>query len=109
MANVIAPDIAAALLVEELRQFGVEIEDSARRRSEYSYDASDYRVQPAAVAFPRNVADIREVLRISAAHGLVVTMRGGGTSMVAGGLWNPHPAAVWPATSDSKQNTSTCR
>lgn len=81
MANVAALDADIALLVQELRQRRVEIDDSARRRSEYSYDASNYRVRPAAVAFPRSVTEVREILRLSAANGLAVTVRGGGTSM----------------------------
>ena len=76
--------------LSELRDKGIEADDSPRRLSEYSYDASNYRVRPIAVAFPRSVADVRKILRISAASGVPITARGGGTSMagnaVGGGL-----------------------
>lgn len=68
-------------LLARLKDHGIETDDSPRRRSEYSYDASNYRVRPAAVAFPRNVGDIRTVLRACSATGIPTTARGGGTSM----------------------------
>lgn len=68
-------------LLRELRQASIEVDQSVRRRSEYSYDASNYRVRPAAVAFPRSIDDIREILRACSAFGLPITARGGGTSM----------------------------
>ncbi|MEZ2388158.1 FAD-binding and (Fe-S)-binding domain-containing protein [bacterium RCC_150] len=86
-------DVGAAEIshvLRELRERGIEIDDSARRRSEYSYDASNYRVRPEAVAFPKTVGDIRDILRSCAAAGIPVTTRGGGTSMagnaVGGGV-----------------------
>ena len=48
---------------------------------EYSYDASNYRVRPGAVVFPRTVEDCREVLRVCREAKMPVTFRGGGTSM----------------------------
>ena len=72
---------AVGLVIRELEQRHIEIDDSSRRRSEYSYDASNYRIRPAAVAFPRTASHVREVLLVCAAHGLAVTVRGGGTSM----------------------------
>lgn len=68
-------------LLARLRDHGIEVDDSPRRRSEYSYDASNYRVRPAAVAFPKNVDDVRTVLRACSATGVPATARGGGTSM----------------------------
>lgn len=70
-----------ALILRQIREQGIEIDDSARRRSEYSYDASNYRVRPQAVAFPKTVGDIRDILRSCAAAGISATTRGGGTSM----------------------------
>ena len=35
-----------------------EVDSSARVRAEYSTDASNYRVPPAVVAFPRHVDDL---------------------------------------------------
>lgn len=68
-------------LIRELRERGIDVEDSSRRRWEYSYDASNYRVRPAAVAFPGTVEEVREIVRLCARHGVPVTTRGGGTSM----------------------------
>ena len=70
-----------ASLVTDLRAQGIEVDASDRRRSEYSYDASNYRVRPAAVAFPTSVGEVRAILRACAASGIPVTTRGGGTSM----------------------------
>lgn len=80
----------AARLLEHLRECGIEVDDSARRRTEYSYDASNYRVRPTAVAFPSNTEQVRRILRGCTEFGVSVTTRGGGTSMagnaVGGGL-----------------------
>ncbi len=68
-------------LVEKLRSHGIEVDSSSRRLMEYSYDASNYRVRPGAVVFPRTVEDCREVLRVCREAEIPVTFRGGGTSM----------------------------
>jgi FAD/FMN-containing dehydrogenase/Fe-S oxidoreductase len=73
-------------LLNELRHRGIEVDDSPRRLSEYSYDASNYRVRPAAVAFPQNVDDVRTVLRACTAAGVPTTARGGGTSMAGNAI-----------------------
>ncbi|MCZ2402201.1 FAD-binding oxidoreductase [Paenarthrobacter sp. Z7-10] len=64
-----------------LRQQGLEVDVSTRRLSEYSYDASNYRLQPAAVAFPRTVDDVVTAVRFCAANHIPLISRGGGTSM----------------------------
>ncbi|CAM2894419.1 FAD-binding and (Fe-S)-binding domain-containing protein [Skermania piniformis] len=58
-----------------------ELDDSSRRRAEYATDASNYRVPPTAVVFPRSADDVAETLAFAAEHGSSVTARGGGTSM----------------------------
>ena len=73
--------VDATQLVADLRAEGIEVDHSARRLSEYSYDASNYRIRPQAVLFPRTVDEIRTALRAAKAHGVPVTTRGGGTSM----------------------------
>ncbi|MEC3914226.1 FAD-binding and (Fe-S)-binding domain-containing protein [Nocardia sp. CDC160] len=65
-----------------------EIETDPRRRAEYSSDASNYRVLPRAVVFPRDAADVSATLDIARTHGLAVTARGAGTS-VAGNAIGP--------------------
>ena len=64
-----------------LHEQGIEVDTSSRRRSEYSYDASNYRVPPAGVVFPRTAGEVAAVLRFCAGAGITVTSRGGGTSM----------------------------
>jgi FAD/FMN-containing dehydrogenase/Fe-S oxidoreductase len=68
-------------LAAALRSAGVsEVDDSARRRAEYSSDASNYRVLPSVVAFPRHVEEAAAALRVATQSGVPVTSRGGGTS-----------------------------
>ncbi|MBF6356704.1 FAD-binding oxidoreductase [Nocardia higoensis] len=65
-----------------------EVDTSPRRRAEYSSDASNYRVPPAAVVFPRGDEDIAATLAFARENGLSVTARGAGTS-VAGNAVGP--------------------
>ncbi|MEU1547647.1 FAD-binding and (Fe-S)-binding domain-containing protein [Nocardia sp. NPDC005745] len=65
-----------------------EVDTSERRRAEYSSDASNYRVLPAAVVFPRTDEDVAITLEFARDHGLPVTARGAGTS-VAGNAIGP--------------------
>lgn len=64
-----------------LRAAGIDVDTAPRRLSEYSYDASNYRVRPSAVVFPRTADDVAAVMRYASAHRVAVTPRGGGTSM----------------------------
>ncbi len=54
---------------------------SSRRRAEYSSDASNYRVIPTAVGFPRSVTEVLAAFAVCREHGVPLTMRGGGTSV----------------------------
>lgn len=65
-----------------------EADASARRRAEYSSDASNYRVPPAVVVFPRDDADVAAALGFARDNGLPLTARGAGTS-VAGNAVGP--------------------
>jgi len=56
------------------------VDDSPRRRAEYSSDASNYRVVPAVVAFPRSEDDVAGIVALCASEGVAITARGGGTS-----------------------------
>ncbi|GAB2478567.1 FAD-binding and (Fe-S)-binding domain-containing protein [Jatrophihabitans fulvus] len=69
-------DLTAALLRAGLS----EVETGNRRRAEYATDASNYRVPPAAVAYPREVAEVEAAVAAAVSVGVPVTMRGGGTS-----------------------------
>ena len=76
------PAVAAAEVVRELRAvMGGPVEDSTRRRAEYSTDASNYRVVPAAVAFPRDVDDVLAAAEVCRRTQTPLTLRGGGTSV----------------------------
>lgn len=73
-------------LVRDLTTDGVEVDISSRRLSEYSYDASNYKVRPMAVAFPRSSHDVAAVIRACRRHGIPLTSRGGGTSMAGNAI-----------------------
>ncbi len=72
----------SAELVSRLRRAGVaEVDDSARRRAEYSSDASNYRVVPQAIAFPRTVDEVAAALDVCRNLSVPITSRGAGTSI----------------------------
>jgi len=70
-------DLAAALRAAGL----TGVDDSARRRAEYSSDASNYRVVPRVVVFPRHADEAAAALDVARRAGVPVTSRGGGTSI----------------------------
>ena len=76
-------------LAQALRRAGVaEVDEAPRRRAEYSSDASNYRVIPALVAFPRSVDEVAAVIATCRDAGAALTCRGAGTS-VAGNAIGP--------------------
>lgn len=86
-----------------------QVDDSPRRRAEYSSDASNYRVVPEAVVFPRNGDDVAGVVSSCAAEGVPVTARGGGTSCAGNAVgpgvvldFSRHLAAVLEVDPDSR-------
>ncbi len=80
---------AAADLRARLASEGVaDVDDSPRRRAEYSSDASLYRVPPVAVVFPRDAGDVEATLAVCREHGIPITARGSGTS-IAGNAVGP--------------------
>jgi FAD/FMN-containing dehydrogenase/Fe-S oxidoreductase len=73
----VTPDVLAS----ELRRTGVsDVDSSTLRRAEYSTDASNYRVVPAAVVFPRNADEVAVALQVAREAGVPFTSRGAGTS-----------------------------
>ncbi|GAA4418652.1 FAD-binding and (Fe-S)-binding domain-containing protein [Georgenia halophila] len=69
-------------VVEELRAaVDGEVDDSDRRRAEYSADASNYRVVPQVVVSPRDADDALAALDVARRSGVPITARGGGTSV----------------------------
>jgi FAD/FMN-containing dehydrogenase/Fe-S oxidoreductase len=73
-------------LTDLLGSCSLEIDTTTRRLAEYSYDASNYRVVPAGVAFPRTPDEVSEVVVRCRASGVGVTARGGGTSMAGNAI-----------------------
>ncbi len=77
----------ATELAEALRRAGVpEVDTVGRRRAEYSSDASNYRVVPLAVAFPRHADEIAAALTVCRELGVPLAPRGGGTSIAGNAL-----------------------
>ncbi|WP_329225788.1 hypothetical protein [Streptomyces canus] len=52
---------------------GLRVETGPGPTGQYAYDASDYRVPPRAVAFPRSAQDVVAVLRAGRETGVPVT------------------------------------
>ena len=76
-----------AELAAELRRAGVpEVDTVARRRAEYSSDASNYRVVPRVVVFPRHADEIEAALSVCVRLGVPIVPRGGGTSIAGNAL-----------------------
>ena len=76
----------AESLVRALTAAGLDPEADPRRIAEYSYDASNYRVVPAAVLFPRSESEIAAALAVCHRLGVPATARGGGTSMAGNAI-----------------------
>jgi FAD/FMN-containing dehydrogenase/Fe-S oxidoreductase len=77
-------ELAARLRAE----LGSAADVSPRRRAEYSSDASNYRVVPQAVVFPRSVDDVLAAAAVCRELATPLTVRGGGTS-IAGNSVGP--------------------
>ncbi|OBF13688.1 FAD-binding and (Fe-S)-binding domain-containing protein [Mycobacterium sp. ACS4331] len=60
---------------------GLDIDVSPLARAQFSYDASNYRLTPEAVAHPRDVDDVVAVVREAHRLRIPITTRGSGTSM----------------------------
>ncbi|VEG52686.1 FAD linked oxidase domain-containing protein [Mycolicibacterium aurum] len=72
--------------IDLLAASGVEIDTSGRRLAEYSYDASNYRVAPLAVAFPRDSREVSRLMATCHRAGVPIIARGGGTSMAGNAI-----------------------
>lgn len=62
------------------------VDTSARRVAEYAVDASNYRVVPQVVVFPKTTADVSTVLDVAGSHSVPITSRGGGTSQAGNSI-----------------------
>lgn len=77
MSTVTEHDVVAALR----SVMDGEVDDSPRRRAEYSTDASNYRVPPHVVVAPHDADDTLAALATARDLGVPVTARGAGTSV----------------------------
>ncbi len=69
-----------------LADSGCEVRRDDLSRTMYATDASIYRIEPAAVAFPRSTSEAAAVVRAAADTGLSVTARGAGTGLAGGAV-----------------------
>jgi FAD/FMN-containing dehydrogenase/Fe-S oxidoreductase len=73
--------IQAGTLRRQLEeQISGEVRFDAVSRALYSTDASVYQIHPLGVVIPKSREDILRTVNLARAHGISVTMRGGGTS-----------------------------
>jgi FAD/FMN-containing dehydrogenase/Fe-S oxidoreductase len=80
-------DVQPAEVAAALRKAGLSETDTAvRRRAEYSSDASNYRVVPRVVAFPRSTDEIIAALEACRDLGVPVVARGAGTSIAGNAI-----------------------
>ena len=80
-------DVQPGELAARLRKAGLaEIDTATRRRAEYSSDASNYRVVPLVVAFPRSADEMIAALTVSRELGVPLVGRGAGTSIAGNAL-----------------------
>ncbi|MDO5726666.1 MAG: FAD-binding and (Fe-S)-binding domain-containing protein [Bowdeniella nasicola] len=63
-----------------------EVDTQVRRRAEYATDASNYRIIPAAVAYPANREDLATIIQVCGEHNLPLAMRGAGTSIAGNAI-----------------------
>ena len=58
-----------------------EVKDDLLYRILYSTDASAYREMPLAVAYPKDTADVQEIVRFAGKNHINLIPRAGGTSL----------------------------
>jgi FAD/FMN-containing dehydrogenase/Fe-S oxidoreductase len=80
-------EVDARVLTDALQRVGVtEVDTGSRRRSEYASDASNYRVVPRAVVFPRHVDEVLATIAACRELSVPLTCRGGGTSIAGNSI-----------------------
>ena len=74
-------------LAEVLRErIEGEVDTSTLRRAEYSSDASNYRIVPEVVTFPRSAEDLIAITEVSRETGTPLHLRGAGTSIAGNAI-----------------------
>lgn len=69
-----------------LEHAGCEVRTDDLTRVLYATDASIYRIEPLAVAFPRNAEETGRLLAAAADEGIEITPRGAGTGLAGGAV-----------------------
>ncbi|GGA59637.1 oxidoreductase [Pseudoclavibacter endophyticus] len=78
---------AANDLVAALRsRIDGDVDTASRRLAEYSTDASNYRIVPSAVAFPRTVDELATITDEARERGVPLHLRGAGTSIAGNAI-----------------------
>ncbi len=78
---------AAGAVAAALRKAGITgVDDSSRRRAEYSSDASNYRLVPSVVVFPRHVDEVATSVAVARDLGVPLVSRGAGTSIAGNAI-----------------------
>lgn len=75
-----------SIQTQVLENAGCEVRTSAIDRVLYATDASIYKVEPSAVALPRDVVQCSAVVKAAADAGIAVTPRGAGTGLTGGAI-----------------------
>ena len=82
-----ATEAAASSRFDALRRAsGCDIRTDLHTRQLYATDASIYQITPAAVAFPRDAEEARELIRVAVDDGIPLHFRGAGTGLAGGAL-----------------------
>jgi len=77
-----AGDATPNAVAAALRSAGVlEVDSSTRRRAEYTSDASNYRLVPMVVVFPRDRDEVAAAIGVCRELGIPLVSRGAGTSI----------------------------
>ena len=71
--------------IESLRQ-ACQAADSTAEKVVYSTDSSTIKGEAIAVAWPSNLDELQRLMRIVTREKIVITLRGGGTSLVGGAV-----------------------
>lgn len=91
---------------EKLKQLRTQTECDLRTdaltRLLFATDASIYQIEPAAVAFPRSVAEVQTIVQAAASDDLPITARGAGTGLAGGAVgsglivdFSRHNRKIW--------------
>ena len=82
----ITPASTGAFIRTLRHELNGEVCDDAASRAVYAWDASNHRVVPLAVIFPKGTDDVVRIIRRCAEAGIPFTSRGGGTNIAGNAI-----------------------